>query len=136
MTNNLKIALVSFVIIATALITFGVYNRYQKRILEEEISPPSTPVSNFPASEASPPAVQPESGSNTATVDNLGIIVTEPAKNSIISSPVKVGGFANVFGGLVVIRVKDANGSVLGQGAATACIDPNACPFYANLTFS
>lgn len=137
MQNYQRFAIGAFVIITAALISFGVYNRFAKRVAPEaqETIPLPTPQSRFPTTEASPPPIQPESGTNTKTVNNLGIVVTEPTENSIISSPVKVSGFANVSEGLVVIRVKDANGSVLGQGTATACMDVNACPFGASISF-
>lgn len=135
MKDYQRFAVGAFVIVAAALITFGVYNRFTKRVSQEEPAPLPTPESGFPTVEISPPPVQPESGSNAKTVNNLGIVVTEPSKNSIISSPVKVSGFANVFEGLVVIRVKDANGSVLGKETATTCMDVDACPFEASINF-
>lgn len=66
----------------------------------------------------------------------FGIEVTSPGPYGLISSPVAISGRANVFEGHVGLRVKDANGIVLGEGFGTACMDDKPCPFVASVTFT
>lgn len=76
---------------------------------------------------------QPETG--IGDVKNVGIALILPLSDNIISSPVKVSGFANVYNGLVKIRVKDVSGNVLGENSAIACMGADACPFETTVTF-
>lgn len=77
---------------------------------------------------------QPETG--IGDIKNVGISLNSPLSETTISSPVKVSGFANVYDGLVKVMVKDANGKVLGENSATACMGTDACPFETNVTFT
>lgn len=137
MQNYQRFAIGVFVIIAAALISFGVYNRFAKRVAQEEAPetiPLPTPQSGFPTGEASPPPLQPESGSNTAQI-LLGITVSSPQAGQIINSPIKVAGLANVPEGEVKIEVKDAGGKVLGSTLATACFALDLCPYEGSVVF-
>ena len=78
---------------------------------------------------------QPQSGSDTQEVKNIGIQITSPSASSVISSPLTVSGFANVLGD-IVINVKDADNKILGSAKVTACIGLNACPFQVAINFA
>ena len=137
MKDYQRFAVGAFVIIAAALITFGVYSRYTKRVSQEvsqeETIPLPTPESGFPIVETSPPPVQPESG--TSTNQNIGIKITEPENGVQITSPLIVKGQANVEGGIVTIKVIDAFGKVLGKAYVFACMDINFCSFETSINF-
>ena len=77
---------------------------------------------------------QPETGAGD--VKNIGVFLNLPLSGTTISSPVKVSGFANVYDGLVKIKVKDTSGNVLGGNSATACMGLDACPFETNVSFT
>lgn len=144
--NNIKIAILLIIIFVLA-ISAGFY-LYQKQIIQKaQVSgqPGPSPTTNFPASATPTPTIegiktapnsQPETGTNTQDVKNIGIKVVSPQASTIISSPVTVAGSANVFEGQVVILVKDANGNILGRGQATACMGYDACPFETKIDFS
>lgn len=148
MAKNLRFIIP--IIIVFVLIVLGLYQLYKNRVNKEteeaKTSPSPSLIAGFEVSPppiASPnvlgtnvPAMQPQSGSDTVEVKNVGIYVYLPSQNQQISSPVKVTGRANVFDGNVQIRIKDANGNLLGQGSATACLGTDACPFEASITFS
>lgn len=155
MKNNFSFIIGAIILVLIfALGAYGVYYLYQKKVVEPQIAPLSTPKPNhgFPVESPStslrtgplaspsggmmaPPATQPEAGSNTVEVKNIGITVDSPKSGDLIMSPVKVAGHANVFEGNVVIEIIDANGAVLGSGTATACMDVDACPFEASVSF-
>lgn len=142
--NNLKIVILLIIVFVLA-VSAGFYF-YQKRIIKNvpltELATPS-PAANFPASSASPstfgsqsvPNSQPQTGSDTQEIKNIGIEVNNPKQATIITSPLLVSGKANVFEGKVTILVKDADGNVLGQGNAIACMGYDACPFEAKVYF-
>lgn len=143
--NNIKIAILLIIIFVLA-ISAGFYF-YQKQIIQKDQileQPSSSPTTNFPSPASPTPQVQgtktapnsqPETGTNTRDVKNIGISVTSPRASTIISSPVLVAGSANVFEGKVIINIKDATGQILGSGQATACMDYDACPFSASINF-
>lgn len=144
--SNIKIAILLIIIFVLA-ISAGFYF-YQKQIIQKaQVSGQSglSPTTNFPASATPTPTIegtktapnsQPETGTNTQDVNNIGISVISPQSSTIISSPVTVAGNANVFEGQVVILVKDANGNILGRGQATACMGYDACPFKTAIYFN
>lgn len=136
------------VLIGIILLGTGIYFAYQNRLarLEETgLEPASlpTPVTTFPVASQSPsPRIgasvnsQPASGISDSQVKKIGITILEPRDNSLISTPVIVRGYANVFEGLVQLRLKDANGNVLGTNTAMGCMGEEACPFEVPLIFS
>lgn len=142
MFRDLKIIIPAALIFLLAI--FGIYRLYQVRVAQPQESPTPSPIASpsefetFPSQTVTttPPQTQPESGSNTVEVKNIGIILTSPQNGDLISSPVTIKGRANVFEGHVAIRVKDATGKILGQGFATACMDIDACPFVASIPFT
>lgn len=134
MKDYQRFAIGAFVIIAAALITFGVYNRFTKRVSQEEIIPLPTPESGFPTAEISPPPIQPESGTNTNL--NTGIRITEPQDGTFVTSPLKVKGLANVDGGVVTVKVIDLAGKVLGRSNVFGCMGEDFCPFEATINFT
>ena len=140
MVKDLKILIPAALIFLLAL--FGIYRLYQVRVARPQESPSPTPTATpsgfetFPSPPTSVPSTLPASGSDTVEVKNIGITLTSPQIDDLVSSPVKVTGRANVFEGHVSIRVKDANGQILGQGFATACMDIDACPFEASVPFT
>ncbi len=77
---------------------------------------------------------QPETG--ISEIKNVGIYLSLPLAGNTIASPVKASGFANVYDGLVKIRVKDVSGNVLGENSAIACMGTDACPFETTVTFT
>ncbi len=132
-----RFAIGALVIIAAALITFGVYNRFAKRVAQEEpggiASPAPTPAQGFPVPEVSPPPTQPDSGTNTNS--NIGIQIIAPQNGSSATSPLTVRGLANVDGGIVTITVKDQNGKALGKTNIFGCMGTDFCSFEAKVTF-
>lgn len=142
MRGNLIVAIIVIVIIILgASIAYFVYQR-QIGTQNQFPSPAPSPISNFPSdssdeelAEGVVPSIQPESGTNTNNV-NLGINVTSPQNQAVISSPVTVKGFANVEDESLSIEVKDSYGNILGEGTATACFDTNLCPFEASVVFN
>lgn len=76
---------------------------------------------------------QPETG--IGDVKNVGIYLSLPLAGNTIASPVNVSGFANVYDGLVKIRVKDESGNVLGENSTYACMGADACHFETTVTF-
>lgn len=137
------------ILIVAILVGAGAWAIYKAQIAKEEISPIESPNINFPgAKEASPtpqlqvqsttpPVNQPATGQeNGLEITNIGIRIISPQPNVKITSPVKVTGMANVTSQRVVIQIKDANGDILGQGHATACLDLDACAFQASILFS
>jgi len=127
------------VIIAT-LGFFGVYILYQnisqrQTITTGESSPTSTPLEGFSTIQSSPPATQPESGSDTLDTGNVAIILIEPYDQTKISSPVKISGFVNVTESPITLNIKDANGKILGMGSPESCQDQNGCFFETEVSF-
>ncbi|MCR4324308.1 MAG: Gmad2 immunoglobulin-like domain-containing protein [Candidatus Curtissbacteria bacterium] len=147
---NVRSFQVGLVVIAILILaSIGVFQLFRSRVLNKPKSPTPTPlvvatpsptggfgnmVSPTPIAGTTPPS-QPATGSDTQEVRNVGITVNLPLSKSVVSSPVKVSGQANVFEGNVQIRVKDAKGNILGLGSATACMDYDACPFEASVVF-
>src|SRR5437899_2460213 len=141
---RMSLALAVIVIIVIAAGAFGVLYLYQKQVFKPQSifrasttsSPTPSPIAAKFLDSATPsPEVQPASGSNTAQI-NLGISVDNPNNGQTISSPITVNGFANVENEKVRIIVKDANGEILGEGAATACLDLRACFYQASIVFA
>ncbi len=130
------------VIIAVALLSTGLYLRFQKQLPQVEVAPSAlpSPQEKFPSQEETSkqnvPGAQPETGSNTAEVKNLGINLETPEAASLITSPVAVAGRANVESGQVTIRLKDANSQVLGESTVSACFGLDSCPFQGQISFS
>lgn len=144
--NNLKTAIL--IIIVVALVATGVFYLYQKQLIPKSLAPsPASPTPKVtfqdlkPLTPTSAPqgrtlGTQPETGSNTRQIKNIGITIFRPQALTLVSSPVKVSGRANVLEGKVIVRIKDANGHILGQGETTACMDYDACPFETTVDFS
>lgn len=78
--------------------------------------------------------IQPQSGSNTNDYDFSEIQIINPANNSNISSPVTVKGVADSLD-LIIIKIKDQNGLLLGQGLASPCISVTPCLFEGSVMF-
>jgi len=133
------------------LAAFGIYQLYKSRVDNSVImpSPTATPVGFFASpspnintnsspvlgTNANTPNSQPEAGFDTQEIKNVGIFVDRPLEGNIIDSPVTVTGKANVFEGNIQIRVLDDYGKILARGSATACMDVDACPFEASVSF-
>lgn len=142
--DNLKIAIL--IIIFVTLGATGVYYFYQRSVTSQDFQPTETvnqsprvgfEVSPSPrARKGTVAGVQPAAGSDTVEVKNIGIIVKTPQSSTAISSPLKITGNANVLEGKVAIRIKDATGQILGQGAAAACLGYDACPFETEIAFN
>lgn len=143
MTNNWKQIVLG--ILVFGLVVGGIYYFYQRQVndlTEPEIITETQ--EGFPTTEDQEATAQPTPTSVAASqpdtgigdVKNIGIVLSLPARNSLIYSPVKVTGRANVYEGHVSIRIKDSSGKVLGSGFATACMDVDACPFEALIPFS
>ncbi len=145
--TNYKLAILFIIIFVIALLgAFFIYKN-QTKLTSTEASPspeavltapplPSTSPSPAPqGASANAPAAQPESGSNTVEIKNEGIKVDSPKASSIVTSPLTIAGSANVFGGKVVINIKDANGRILGSTQATACMGYDACSFTTTVDF-
>lgn len=140
MRNNLIVALVIIILVAVG--SAGIYWAWQKQKVQTQLtpSPAPSPISNFPSTlgelkaNGPLPSVQPQAGSDTASV-NLGVEITAPIGKVQISSPVKIKGLANVPEESVIAEIKDANGKVLGTSWASACFDSHPCPFEASVVF-
>jgi len=144
--NRITLAILAIFILLVA--TIGGYYLYQKVQVDKDtvFSPspnPSARIGFETTASATPivgatggpsPSAQPNTGAG-AEVKNIGISISQPKGSDKLTSPVKVIGSANVFEGHVVVRVKAANGKVLGQGTATACMDLDACPFTTTVSF-
>lgn len=89
---------------------------------------PTSKVPETPSTSTTPSEAVPE-------IKEIGIQLTD-TKLEGITSPVTVQGKANVFEGHVNLRLKDANGKVLGTSFATACMGEVACPFEGEISFS
>lgn len=142
MSRDLKLIIPAALIFLLAL--FGIYRLYQVRVARPAASPtPASSPSGFeqptptptPTTAVTPPPTQPDSGSETADGKNIGIFLRQPFPNTMIQSPVKVTGHANVFEGYVRVRIKDSSGNILGEGFATACMDVEPCPFETSIAF-
>jgi len=146
--NNIKTIIL--LVIVFVLAVAGIYYLYQTQVNKnkdnllpypspgssfESLTPPSPTPGASPVGSKNPPQIQPESGSNTLQVKNIGIQVANPQASTKISSPLTVSGFANVFEGKVVILLKDSNGKVLGESQATACMGYDACAFETTINF-
>lgn len=135
------------ILIVAILVGAGVWAIYkaQTSTINIETSTEETPKSGFgqatPSATpkvqgATPPPNQPSTGSDELEIKNAGIQITNPTNGQLIASPIKITGTANVTSQIVIIRIKDPNGTTLGQGQATACVGLDACPFEALITFS
>jgi hypothetical protein len=134
MSRNTAIAIIIFVIAALAIIGAYYLSKRQTAIVPEP-SPTSTPTEGFPTIQTSPPATQPDSGSDTLDTDNVTLILIEPYDQTKISSPVKISGFANVTESPITLNIKDANGKILGTGSPESCQDQNGCFFETEVKF-
>ena len=140
MRNNLIVALVIIILVAVG--SAGIYWAWQKQKIQSQItpSPAPSPISKFPSTlgeskaNGPVPSVQPQAGTDTASV-SLGVEITTPYGKSQISSPVKIKGLANVPEEFVIVEIKDASGKVLGGSRASACFDSTPCPFEASIVF-
>lgn len=81
-------------------------------------------------------AVQPNTGSDTAQVQNPGIVIYNPTSDDITLNPLKVTGSGNVTSKKITLQVLDKDGYILGTGYAAVCYGTNACQFetYINYT--
>ncbi len=143
--NNLKIAIL--LIIVFVLASSAGFYFYQKQIVKNVPLPQeatSSPTANFPTSVSPSPTVegfksipnsQPQTGSDTQDVKNIGIQIESPKAQDTIFTGLHLNGRANVLGNIVVV-VKDANGNILGEGKTIACIGYDACPFETTVYFS
>lgn len=144
--NNYRVAILAVIILI--ILFAGAYFIYQKQtgnIPTFEANPSASPESLItlpsptpaPQSSAGPQVnEQPQSGSDTVEVKNIGIKVDQPEGSSIISSPLTVSGSANVFEGKIIINVLDSAGHVLGSSQTTACMGYDACPFQTSINFA
>lgn len=142
--NNYRVAILAVIILI--ILFAGAFFIYQKQVGNNTPAPEKTPspetltlpspTPNIQPASGPQASQQPESGSNTLEVKNIGIRVDTPTAASIISSPIAVTGSANVFEGKIVISIKDANGNLLGTGQATACMGYDACPFTTTIDFA
>ena len=138
------------VVLILLLAVFGLFQLYRSRVKPKSIPTPapiaSPPVGFFatpiPSPSPSPvlgtntPSTQPSAGSDTVDIKDIGIFLEKPQINSSIKSPVTVSGKANVFEGHLLIRIKDLNGNVIGNGSATACMGAEACAFETKVNYS
>src|SRR3972149_8485249 len=118
MKINLSLLVGAVVLIIFIGVSAFTISKIIQRQTEEAIepSPQPSPIESFPVTSPSPqtlgqtnaPAVQPESGINTA--DNIRIFVKTPNPLSLISSPVKITGYTNLTSGVIVARLKDERG--------------------------
>lgn len=143
--NNYRTAILAAIVLI--ILFAGAYfiykNQLSNQISTVEASPspealtlPAPSPATLPAGGQAQVNEQPQSGSDTVEVKNIGIKVGSPAGSSVITSPVTVSGSANVFEGKIVVNVKDGNGNVLGSGQATACMGYDACAFTAAVNFA
>ncbi|MDP2632278.1 MAG: Gmad2 immunoglobulin-like domain-containing protein [Candidatus Curtissbacteria bacterium] len=149
MDNAKSLKYVIPIAIAFVLIVFGAYQLFKSKLTKPvvEVSPVviSSPNGFQLLQSPSPtpdvlsgttPNIQPAAGSDTVEIKNVGIYVDAPVADQKIISPLKVSGRANVFDGNVQIRVKDANGTILGSSSAIACLGIDACPFETSVAFT
>ena len=144
--NNYRVAILAVIILI--ILFAGAYFIYQKQtgnnIPTFEASPSTSPEITLPSPTTPAPQTstgpqvneQPQSGSDTVEVKNIGIKVDQPEGSSIISSPLTVSGSANVFEGKIIINILDSTGHVLGSSQATACMSYDACPFQTSINFA
>ncbi|OGE09891.1 hypothetical protein A3A60_04870 [Candidatus Curtissbacteria bacterium RIFCSPLOWO2_01_FULL_42_26] len=143
--NNYRVAILAAIVLI--ILFAGAYFIYKNQVtnqistINESPSPesltlPSPSPTILPAGGEAQVNEQPQSGSDTVEVKNIGIQVASPSGSSAISSPVTVSGSANVFEGRIVIRVKDGGGQLLGSGEATACMGYDACAFTTTINFN
>lgn len=140
---KITLAVALAVLLTVILGATGVYWIYQNQKAPQGLSPSPlpSPIEKFPSSKegsalgTKTPSIQPVAGTNTVPIPDIEIIVTSPTNGETISSPVKVSGRANVFEEILTIYIKDSNGSIVGQGQASACEDLNACYFEASVVF-
>lgn len=132
------------ILIVFILIGAGAYSIYRAQTAIEitdttQNSFPSPSPSSSPNVQGAknPPANQPATGpEDELGIKNIGIQLTSPEPQTKINSPVQVTGTANVTSQTVHIAILDSNGSILGQGQATACVGLDACPFKASIKFN
>jgi len=131
--------IVLFIILALG--AFGIYQLFPKQITQEEASPTpqASPSGKFPLSSpggstspSSIPEVLPAAGTGD---DSIHIFIENPKPSDLISSPVSITGLTDISGSKIEIKVKDANGQILGHGQATACMDVKPCSFKTTISF-
>ena len=133
------------ILVVVAFVIVGVFQIYRSQIVTKRFAsaPPSPQAEKFPSVEeaaVSPNASvlatrQPDTGSETTAIENIGIFIDLPTPDSQIASPVKIAGRANVLGNLQIL-IKDENGHILGSGTVTACLGYDACPFETTVNFT
>lgn len=149
MNNAKSLKFVIPIVIVFILIVIGAYQLFKNKLTKPpvEVSEVATASPNGFQLPQSPsptpnvlagttPNIQPAAGSDTVEIKNIGIYVEVPIADQKVISGQKVSGRANVFLGNIQIRVKDANGTILGKGSATACLGTDACPFETSVTFA
>lgn len=97
------------------------------------------PTASLPTPTSLPTSSAPPRSSTLRQVPGLGILgieLVKPQAGEKVISPLAVSGRANVFEGQVSLRIKDADGVVIGQGGGTACMGETPCPFTTQLTFT
>lgn len=147
--TNISLYVGLVVVLIFALSIYGVFKLYQKRVagqtatlitptIQTLASPSPTPSLTHTqvATTTNPPQTLPASGSDTVEIKNIGIFVSVPKNGQIVNSPIFVSGTANVTSQIVIIRVKNSIGDILGQGQAKACLDTDACPFEVSVSFT
>lgn len=85
-----------------------------------------------------PTVVEAVGSSSLQQVEGIGLVgieISKPEQNKIISSPLLIEGRANVFEGNVNFRLSTTSGTVVATGFATACMGENPCPFSLELNF-
>lgn len=144
--NQTKIVIAAVItlllISVSALVVYWlIQNNLQK--LPVAVQSPSPKASGFKAITTTPTPTpksivsnQPQTGSDTAEIKNIGVTIENVFSGETITSPITVKGKANVFEGQVILEIKDYNGNVLGKSTATACMGLDACPFEATIKFS
>jgi hypothetical protein len=152
---NIRSFQVGIVVISIFILaTIGIFQLFRSKILkveeltftnsssQEESAPEPVGFAQLASPLPSPTPIlgesalqrQPETGPGTLGIKNIGIFLKSPQSGTKVSSPVNVSGKANVLDGNVEIRVKDANGNLLGFTRTTACLGLDACPFEAEVT--
>ncbi len=147
--NNLKIVIPAIIVFILSIA--GLYYLYQTQTggkLNLDTTQEASPKNNFPqaSSSASPinvkgaqdknaPPEQPSTGSDNYQKLNTMIAISSPQQSDIISSPLKIQGFANVTSQLVFIHLKDANGKILSTARASACLNLTPCEFSTTIVF-
>ena len=141
--NNYRVAILAAIVLI--ILFAGAYFIYKNQVINQvstvkespfpgALTLPSPSPVTLPAGGEAQVNEQPQSGSDTVEVKNIGIQITSPSGSSVITSPVTVSGSANVLGD-IVINIKDATGNILATSRTPACVAYDACPFEAKINF-